>query len=78
MELEKDPTRTPKIKPMISSIPSYTALEMASLLPNNEIFYEAENLLVDGLNCRSTDERNAILNNYSNEATVNSRKRSVL
>ena len=67
VELEKDPTRTPKIKPMISSIPSYTALGMASLLPNNEIFYEAENLLVDGLNCRSTDERNAILNNYSND-----------
>lgn len=66
-ELEKDPTRTPEIKPMISSIPSYTALGMASLLPNKEISYEDETILVDGLNCRSTDERNNILNNYSND-----------
>lgn len=66
-ELEKDPTRTPEIKPMISSIPSYTALGMACLLPNKEITYEGETILVDGLNCRSTDERNNILNNYSND-----------
>ena len=66
-ELEKDPTRTPEIKPMISSIPSYTALGMASLLPNKDISYEDETILVDGLNCRSTDERNNILNNYSND-----------
>lgn len=66
-ELEKDPTRTPEIKPMISSIPSYTALGMACLLPNKEITYEWETILVDGLNCRSTDERNNILNNYSND-----------
>lgn len=66
-ELEKDPTRTPEIKPMISSIPSYTALGMACLLPNKEITYEEETILVDGLNCKSTDERNNILNNYSND-----------
>ena len=66
-ELEKDPTRTPEIKPMISSIPSYTTLGMACLLPNKEITYEGETILVDGLNCRSTDERNNILNNYSND-----------
>ena len=66
-ELEKDPTRTPEIKPIISSIPSYTALGMACLLPNKEITYEGETILVDGLNCRSTDERNNILNNYSND-----------
>lgn len=66
-ELEKEANRTPKIKPMISSIPSYTALGMACLLPNKEITYEGETILVDGLNCRSTDERNNILNNYSND-----------
>ena len=66
-ELEKDPTRTPEIEPMISSIPSYTTLGMACLLPNKEITYEGETILVDGLNCRSTDERNNILNNYSND-----------
>ena len=66
-ELEKDPTRTPEIKPMISSIPSYTALGMACLLPNKEIRYQGDAILVDGLNSRSTDERNNILNNYAND-----------
>ncbi len=66
-ELENDPTRVPEIKPMISAIPSYTALGMACLLPNNKIAYEGENILVDGLNCKSTDERNNILNKYSND-----------
>lgn len=65
-ELENDPTRKPEIKPMLSTIPSYTALGMASLLPNKEIVYDGDNILVDGMNCRSTDERNNILNSYSN------------
>lgn len=66
-ELEKDPTRTPEIKPMLSTIPSYTALGMASLLPNKEIVYEGDTILVDGMNCRSTDERNNILSSNVNE-----------
>lgn len=66
-ELEKDPTRTPEIKPMLSTIPSYTALGMAALLPNKEISYQGDNILVDGMNCRSTDERNNILNSYVND-----------
>ena len=66
-ELEKDPTRTPEIKPMLSTIPSYTALGMASLLPNKEIVYDGDTILVDGMNCRSTDERNNILNSYVND-----------
>jgi uncharacterized protein (TIGR02687 family) len=66
-ELEKDPTRTPEIKPMISSIPSYTALGMACLLPNKEIRYQGDTILIDGLNCRSTDERNNILSNYTTD-----------
>lgn len=65
-ELENNPTRQPEIKPMLSTIPSYTALGMASLLPNREIVYEGDNILVDGMYCRSTDERNNILNSYSN------------
>ena len=66
-ELEKDPTRTPEIKPMLSTIPSYTALGMASLLPNKEISYQGDNILVDGMNCRSTDERNTILSSNVND-----------
>ncbi len=66
-ELDKDPTRDSKIQPMISSIPSYTALGMASLLPNKEISYENDTILVDGLNSRSLDDRNNILNHYSKD-----------
>ncbi|WP_296866098.1 BREX-1 system phosphatase PglZ type A [uncultured Methanobrevibacter sp.] len=69
-ELEKDPTRTPDIKPMLSTIPSYTALGMAALLPNNEISYKGGDVLIDGANCRSTAERNNILNNYCNEVNA--------
>ena len=67
-ELEKDPTRTPEIKPMLSTIPSYTALGMAALLPNKEITYQGDDVLIDGLNCRSTTERNNILDSYYNHA----------
>lgn len=66
-ELESDPTRIPEIKPMISSIPSYTALGMACLLPNKEIKYNDGFILVDDFNCRSTDERNMILSNYTTD-----------
>lgn len=66
-ELEKDPKRTPDIKPMLSTIPSYTALGMAALLPNKEIVYDGDNILVDGMNCRSTEERNNILSLYSSD-----------
>lgn len=66
-ELQKDPTRTPEIKPMLSTIPSYTALGMASILPNKQITYEGDNILVDGMNCRSTSERNNILSSYAND-----------
>ena len=66
-EFEKDPKREPVIKPMISSIPSYTALGMASLLPNKEIRYDDEIILIDGMKCKSTEERNNILNSNIND-----------
>ncbi|MBR3112544.1 MAG: BREX-1 system phosphatase PglZ type A [Methanobrevibacter sp.] len=66
-ELEKDPTRTPKIQPMLSSIPSYTALGMASLLPNKEIAYDGNVILVDGMKCNDINERNNVLNSNVND-----------
>lgn len=66
-ELERDPKREPVIQPMISSIPSYTALGMASLLPNREIKYDNETILIDGMKCKSTEERNNILNSNIND-----------
>ena len=53
---------------MLSTIPSYTALGMAALLPNKEITYQGDDVLIDGLNCRSTTERNNILDSYYNHA----------
>ena len=50
---------------MLSSVPSYTALGMASLLPNKEIKYENSKIFVDGKPCQSTDERNKILGGYN-------------
>ena len=67
-ELDKNPTWTNTIQPMLSTVPSYTALGMASLLPNREIKYENGTVLVDDKQCRSTDERQKILQEYNSDA----------
>ena len=64
-ELKKDPKRKSSLKPMISTVPSYTALGMAALLPHNEIVYDGQTVLIDGKKCAKTEERNNILNSYS-------------
>ena len=64
-ELEKVPGWKTTIEPMLSTVPSYTALGMASLLPNKEIKYENSKIFVDGKPCQSTDERNKILGSYN-------------
>lgn len=77
-ELEKDPKREPVLKPMISTVPSYTALGMASLLPNREITYDYQTLfeegkrtvLVDGKKCASTSERDNILKEYNKDSVA--------
>ncbi len=69
-ELNKDPTRTAEIEPMISTVPSYTALGMASLLPHKEIKFDKnyKKVLVDNKPSASTDERQRILENYHQDA----------
>ena len=67
-ELDKNPTWTNTIQPMLSAVPSYTALGMASLLPNKEIKYENGNILVDGKQCKSTEDRQKILQEYNPDA----------
>jgi uncharacterized protein (TIGR02687 family) len=69
-KLDEDPTRKTKIKPMVSSIPSYTALGMACLLPHNEISYanQYKKILVDDKPCSSTGERQNILEKYNPDA----------
>lgn len=83
-ELDKNPTWTNTIQPMLSTVPSYTALGMASLLPNKEIKYENGNVLVDGKPCKSTEDRQKILQDYNPDAIavqfdyINSLNRSEL
>lgn len=83
-ELDKNPTWTNTIQPMLSTVPSYTSLGMASLLPNKEIKYQNNNVLVDGKQCRSTEERQKILQEYNPDALavkfdyINSLKQSEL
>ena len=67
-ELDKNPTWTNTIQPMLSTVPSYTALGMASLLPNKEIKYENGNVLVDGKQCKSTEDRQKILQDHNPDA----------
>lgn len=64
-ELHLDPNRKSTIKPMISSIPSYTALGMACLLPHEKIDFDNNyNILVDDKPSSSTSDRQKILENY--------------
>lgn len=54
---------------MISCVPSYTRLGMAALLPHKEITYnENYDVLVDGMPCISTDQRQNILECYNKAA----------
>ena len=64
-ELNKNPTRKTTLEPMLSTIPSYTALGMASLLPNKEISYDNATVLVDEKKCAKTEERDKILKSYN-------------
>ena len=83
-ELDKNPTWTNTIQPMLSTVPSYTALGMASLLPNREIKYENKVVLVDGKPCSKTEEREKILQYYNSDSIaikfdkINSLKRPKL
>lgn len=67
-ELNKNPTRKTTLEPMLSTIPSYTALGMASLLPNKDISYDNATVLVDEKKCAKTEERDKILKSYNPNA----------
>jgi uncharacterized protein (TIGR02687 family) len=71
-QLDKDPTRKTKIKPMVSTIPSYTALGMACLLPHKEIEYvnSYKKILVDNKSFSSIQERQKILEIHNPDAVA--------
>lgn len=48
----------------VSTLPSYTALGMASLLPHNKIEYVGADVYVDGINSSSIENREKILNTF--------------
>ena len=67
-ELDKISTRNNKIEPMLSTVPSYTALGMDALLPHKEIKYNNEKILVDGKTRMSTEDRDKLLKEYNPNA----------
>ena len=69
-ELEKDPKRSCTMEPMLSTVPSYTRLGMASLLPHHEIRYVDGDILVDGMKCSNSQEREKILQKYNQHSIV--------
>lgn len=71
--LDLDPTRSTEIKPMVSTIPSYTSLGMACLLPHQKVQYDENyKVLVDDKPCSSTGDRQKILEtHHSNSMALN-------
>ena len=69
-ELNKDSRRKTSISPMISTIPSYTALGMSALLPHKEIKYEGRTVLVDGNVVGGLEQRGKQLQRYYPKSIV--------
>lgn len=62
IRMQDDPKCTAKIEPMLSTLPSYTKLGMAALLPNKQLSVtESYQVLVDGQSCDNLTSRQAIL-----------------
>lgn len=67
--LNKERRGTTELSFMQASIPTYTKLGMASLLPHSSIKMDNEaRILIGGINSQGTQNRGKILSNYSNEA----------
>ncbi|MEG0780042.1 MAG: BREX-1 system phosphatase PglZ type A [Oscillospiraceae bacterium] len=63
---------TAELSYLLSTLPSYTGLGMAALLPHKSLSYSDrfEEVLVDGMKCRSTEDRAGILIAAHPAATV--------
>jgi uncharacterized protein (TIGR02687 family) len=65
----KQETYEPAMEYMIGSIPSYTSLGMASLLPHKEMAYDNKyKITVDDLPCYDLSQRNKILVQYNSDS----------
>ena len=68
-KLSDNPNATVSISEMISTVPSYTQLGMAALLPHKELeMTEDYKVLADGLSTQGTAAREKILKNYNPSA----------
>ncbi len=59
--LNKSTKGTIELKAMACSLPSYTKLGMASLLPNNKLEFRNNRIFVDGIDSEGTENREQIL-----------------
>lgn len=67
--VHKDTVTDTSMSYMVSTMPSYTALGMASLLPNSSIRYDSDfGVLVDDMPTETTEQRQAILQKYQPNA----------
>ena len=64
-----------ELKAMAGSLPSYTKLGMASLLPNNRFEYRNNHIFVDGIDSEGTENRGKILSTgYPDSIALNFRE----
>ena len=68
--LNKNTKGTIELKAMVGSLPSYTKLGMASLLPHKIIEYKNNRILVDGISSEGTENRRKILLNGHSDSLV--------
>jgi uncharacterized protein (TIGR02687 family) len=68
--INKSTIGTIELKAMASSLPSYTKLGMASLLPHNKLEYKNDCILVDKINSKETEKRGDILSNRVSDSNV--------
>ena len=66
---EDDPTNKVSIQPMLSTIPSYTALGMAALLPHKELYYQKDQVYINNTSSAS-NFRDKILKEYRSTAVA--------
>ncbi len=62
--LNKSTKGTIELKAMAGSLPSYTKLGMASLLPNNKLEFRNNSIFVDGIDSNGTENREQILSKF--------------
>lgn len=57
-----------EIKPSLSTIPSYTKLGMAALLPHGQLSFDKDDVLIDGRRIATISDRDKVLKNKYNDS----------